>query len=617
MSSVQDAKGTGKGLLIKISGMASVFVLISIVVLAFTSIMSMESLGLSTAILMGNEKIKGDMASFEYMLIQEYGSLSLKDNAIVDQNGNSLYGKFEIVDRISKDLHIVATIFMRENNDFRRITTSIVDASGKRAVDTFLGSASPAFAPIQAGRNYSGEAVILGNNYITEYRPLFAQDNRQVIGILFIGIETSSIQHTIINNSKKQIVQIGIIALVIIFLAVVMNSLVCKFMLLNPINETVDMLKEISQGEGDLTKKLKVSSKDEIGAMAYYFNLTLEKIKNLVITIKQQTAQLHDLGNDLAANMTETATAMNDITTHVKNIEDQMINQSASVTETNTTMEQVTGNIDKLNSHVEHQTSSVAKSSSAIEEMLANIQSVTETLFKNTQNVNHLSSASEVGRSGLQDVVTDIQEIAKDSEGLLEINSVMENIASQTNLLSMNAAIEAAHAGEAGKGFAVVADEIRKLAESSGAQSKTISTVLKRIKESMDKITVSTDNVLNRFEAIDGDIKIVAAQEEHIRNAMEEQGQGSKQVLETIAQVNEITQQVKLGSEDMLTASKEVIRESRNLQKVTHDISEGVNEMAAGSDRINTAIKRVNELSTKNQTNIELLVEEVSRFKVE
>jgi methyl-accepting chemotaxis protein len=294
-----------------------------------------------------------------------------------------------------------------------------------------------------------------------------------------------------------------------------------------PIVMVAHTLKDISEGEGDLTKSIAVSSKDEIGDLALYFNKTIEKIKNLIVTIKKEAAGLSNIGNDLASNMTETAAAINEITANIQSIKTRVINQSASVTETNATMEQVITNINKLNGHVENQSNNVSQASSAIEQMVANIGSVTNTLVKNAVNVKNLREASEVGRTGLQDVSTDIQEIARESEGLLEINSVMENIASQTNLLSMNAAIEAAHAGEAGKGFAVVADEIRKLAENSSEQSKTISTVLKKIKDSIDKITRSTDNVLLKFEAIDSGVKTVAQQEDNILNSMEEQGAGS------------------------------------------------------------------------------------------
>jgi methyl-accepting chemotaxis protein len=280
-------------------------------------------------------------------------------------------------------------------------------------------------------------------------------------------------------------------------------------------------------------------------------------------------------------------------------------------------MEQITVNIDKLNGHIDRQTASVSQSSSASEEMLANIPSVTQTLVKNAENVKDLTEASEVGRSGLQEVSTDIQEIARESEGLLEINAVMENIASQTNLLSMNAAIEAAHAGEAGKGFAVVADEIRKLAESSGEQSKTISTVLKKIKDSIDKITKSTDGVLNKFEAIDTEVRTVSDQEENIRNSMEEQSTGSQQILEAISKLNEITQLVKGGSMEMLEGSKEVIQESKNLELATQEITNGMNEMATGADQINVAVSQVNTISGQNKENIDVLVSEVSKFKVE
>jgi methyl-accepting chemotaxis protein len=280
-------------------------------------------------------------------------------------------------------------------------------------------------------------------------------------------------------------------------------------------------------------------------------------------------------------------------------------------------MEQITVNIDKLNGHIDHQTASVSQSSSAIEEMLANIHSVTQTLVKNSANVKELMEASEVGRSGLREVAADIREIARESEGLLEINAVMENIASQTNLLSMNAAIEAAHAGEAGKGFAVVANEIGKLAENSGEQSKTISMVLKKIKDAIDKIIASTDSVLNKFEAIDSGVRTVSDQEENIRNAMEEQSAGSRQILEAVGQLNEVTQLVKAGSEEMLEGSRQVIGESKNLEMVTHEITNGINEMATGADQINVAVTRVNAISGENKGNIDVLVREVSKFKTE
>jgi len=411
-----------------------------------------------------------------------------------------------------------------------------------------------------------------------------------------------------------------IVFTIILAAAFILVTAVIVFLIVNgvtkPIVVIAETLKDIAQGEGDLTRSISLNMNDETGDLAKYFNQTIEKIKNLVIVIKQQAASLFDIGNELSSNMTETAAAINEITATVQSIKGRVLNQSSSVTETNATMEQITVQIEKVNDYVENQAASVAESSSSIEEMLANISSVTHTLVKNSENVKELFSASELGRTGLQEVASDIQDIARDSEGLLEINSVMENIASQTNLLSMNAAIEAAHAGEAGKGFAVVADEIRKLAENSSEQSKTISDVLKKIKSSIDKISISTDNVLKRFEAIDLSVRTVSDQEENIRNAMEEQSEGSKQILEAISQLNEITQFVKNGSMSMYEGSKEVINEGKNLEMATQEITGGMNEMASGAEQINTAINEINEISAKNKQSIDLLVKEVSKFKV-
>jgi methyl-accepting chemotaxis protein len=266
---------------------------------------------------------------------------------------------------------------------------------------------------------------------------------------------------------------------------------------------------------------------------------------------------------------------------------------------------------------VEKQTASIAQSSSAIEEMLANVGSVTATLVKNAESVDELTGAAEAGRSGLKQVTADIEEISKESEGLLEINRVMATIASQTNLLSMNAAIEAAHAGEAGRGFAVVADEIRKLAESSQSQSKIISSTLKKIKDSIDKIHTNAEAVYDKFDAINEKIAVVSTQETTLRNAMEEQSAGGKQILEAVSVMNELTSQVKSGSAEMLEGSKQILTESGNLEENTRQISDSVRGMADAAAEINNTVDQIKAITAETSGRINVLSGEVAKFKVE
>jgi len=406
------------------------------------------------------------------------------------------------------------------------------------------------------------------------------------------------------------------IPLVVFFISVSALALTLKKNTGALYSSVVAQLENLSSEQKDLTKRISICSVDELGTIAGMVNDFCEHLGAGIKNIKNEADILSGIGNDLASNMNDTAVAVNEITANVQSIKTRIANQSVSVSETHATMEQLVVNINKLNDHVENQSGDISQVSASIEEMVANINSVTGTLVSNADNVRTLQDASEVGRNGLQEVAADIQEISKESEGLLEINSVMANIASQTNLLSMNAAIEAAHAGETGKGFAVVADEIRKLAENSSAQSKTIGTVLKKIKGSIDKIKHSTENVLNKFEAIDSSVTTVARQEENIRNAMEEQGTGSKQILEGSGRLNEITRQVKDGSNEMHEGAKEVIRESESLEKATAEITLGMNEMATGAEHINSAVNHVNEISGRNREAINVVIREVSRFNV-
>jgi len=487
---------------------------------------------------------------------------------------------------------------------------------GKMLIDTetvFGSRIEEANQAVLDGKEFQGRffSPVLNANVEILMLPLQIGSSNRTWSIMIVVTE---------DYIMKDVTAITKFTIILAVISVIVAAVIVYFALsasIKPILKVADSLKDIAGGEGDLTQRITVNSKDEVGDLARYFNETLEKIKNLVINIKKEASQLSDVGKELVGNMNETAVSVNKINSNIQSIKGRIINQSASVTETNATMEQIITNIDKLNHQVENQADTISKRSAFIQLMVSNINSVNQTLIKNMENVQNLKEASEIGRGGLQEVASDIHEIERESEGLLEINSVMSNIASQTNLLSMNAAIEAAHAGDAGKGFAVVADEIRKLAESSGEQSKTIGSVLKKIKDSIDKIIKSTENVLTRFEAIDSGIKTVAEQEEDIRGAMEEQSKGSNELLQGTGNLNEITRQVQHGSEEMHEGAKEVIRESQNLEKATQEISSGMNEMATGADQVNVAIDHVNEISIKNRECIEILLQEVSRFKVE
>jgi methyl-accepting chemotaxis protein len=466
------------------------------------------------------------------------------------------------------------------------------------------------------------EAVMKGTAAAFSYRPAQSDTIIQYYAVPFtvghvpapwtlvIGVSRNTIMAPVYRMIRISLV-IGILTIVLMSLGVIVTARSIS----RPIAYTMTILKDIA--EGDLTKEIPLHSQDELGDLARYLNFTVDRIKRLVLSIRKEAKELSQTGFELAGNMTQTAAAINEITAHIHSIKDQANRQAASVTGTNAVMKQVVDHIDRINDQIQRQTDCVSQSSSAVEQMLANIQSVTQILVKNETNVTKLAQASEVGRGSLQEVSMDIQEIERESAGLLEINAVMENIASQTNLLSMNAAIEAAHAGEAGKGFAVVADEIRKLAESSSEQSKTISTVLKKIKSSIDQITWSTTEVRLNFESINDGVKTVTDQETMVRNAMEEQGIGSKAILESIERLNEITGEVKESAQEMLHGSHEVIQEGKTLEGITSEIGDGMQEMASGAEQIATAVNRVNDISIENKNQIELLIHEVSRFKVE
>ena len=415
----------------------------------------------------------------------------------------------------------------------------------------------------------------------------------------------------IFNSIRTAIISLAITIIIIsVFGFIFTNSVVA------PLFTISSSLGELAQGGGDLTIRLPVRNNDIISEIAGNFNKFADTLSGIISKIQKEAVKLGDVSNQLNNDVENTKNAVAEIGDKSGALSENALNLSASIEETSSTVHEIGKTIENLNKQISHQSGSVNESSAAIEEMVANIQSVSNNLGRANKTFAELKNSSEDGRNTMETVIESIKATATHSQQLLETNEVIESIASQTNLLAMNAAIEAAHAGDAGKGFSVVADEIRKLAEDSSEQSKKIAEMLHIVVTYIETVVSQANNANTAFEDISAKITNVSDLMSEVSMSMNEQSEGSQQVLESLRTIQNITSEILNGSTEMTTGAEMVQKEMVHLSDFAYQVKDVTQVVNNQVSVINESVGSVSALSNENNELSDDLIEQTNGFKL-
>ena len=404
-----------------------------------------------------------------------------------------------------------------------------------------------------------------------------------------------------------------LIALVLIILVMVAVDVVLS-------NRVSNCFKIIANGcdaiaRGDFSKKYPDFFTKEASLLAKGFNTFSERLQGIVESMKQSKVSLAKAGEALNDGTKDTQNAITQALSSISSMSDNLTKQNGCVEQTSGTMNAVLNDIRSLVGFVESQSQAVHGASDAVEGMIANIGEVNQSIDKMASSFGLLASDAENGAKTQSELQEKIGEIETQSKLLSEANTVIANIASQTNLLAMNAAIEAAHAGEAGKGFAVVADEIRKLSETSTTQSKTIGDQLGRIQSTIGTVVEATQRGVQGYAHLANEIKETDMLVQQIKAAMTEQQEGSTQITDALRTLNDSSQQVQKASQSMTTAGRTIMEQVGELQNETSAMKNGMNEMSASAKQISETGSALSEISSIMEQSITEIGRQVDQFE--
>ncbi len=498
---------------------------------------------------------------------------------------------------------------------------NIVHPEVRNIPDFFADSSNQPFLERAQNRSVLEMQAVLGYEpEIMEYRFQIAILTSLTLGVISssssferlltqlpesLEIEVNETQQALIRQS------LVILSLGILFILALLLSFTRKLTMRLKLVET-GMYALSNQ---DLTQNIVVRSKDEMGVLANHANQVIIQLKDIIRNIQATTREAHELQDDLSSSTEETSATVHEITSNIQSIERQFSRLDGLVQEVLRVVDSITLKLKDQAQGADKQSASINQTSSAMEQMSASIASVSTMAREREKAITSLEEVTQQGSETVELTFSIIQHVTAEINNLMEIIDIINAIASQTNLLSMNAAIESAHAGEAGRGFAVVAEEIRKLAESSAANASIIAKSLTAMTDQIGQAEKTSRKNRESFEDIHREVENTSRAFREITHAMQEMSQGTAEVIQGAQDIREVSDQ-SIHQVKAIEADSLIIQDHMgNLQQLSSQVLAGIQEISVGSNEIQNAMVSLNLAGEKTKKSIITMDEQVSVFK--